>query len=82
MKTEIFSKAILTRRKVRFYYGVDEQIIEPYIITKEFDGRKVIYGKLSSSHQIKRFEYGKISNIKVLKSNPFAPDLPIDLNIN
>lgn len=82
MKTEIFSRAILSKRKVKFYYGIDEQIIEPYIITKEFDGRKVIYGKLLSSHQIKRFEYGKISNIKVLKSNSFAPILPIDLNIN
>ncbi len=82
MKTEIFAKAILSKRKIRFYYGVDEQIIDPYVIATELGGRKVIYGKLIASRQIKRFEYGKISNIKVLKSKSFAPILPIETNLN
>ena len=66
MKTEIFKSAIKNRNRLRFLYGLNEILIEPYYITIEKNGSKVIYGKMFQSSEIKKFNYNKISNIKVL----------------
>jgi hypothetical protein len=42
MKSEIFFNAIQKRNKIRFYYGINETIIDPYFITIEHNGKKVI----------------------------------------
>lgn len=76
-KSEIFSNAIINRNKIRFFYSLSEVIIEPYYITVERSGKKVIYGKLLSSSTIKKFEFSKIANIRILKNSWFSPVIPI-----
>ena len=77
MKTEIFSFAISNRNRVRFLYALNEFIIEPYYISREKSGKKVIYGRLSSTSEIKKFDYDKIVNIRILKNKRFSPVIPI-----
>jgi len=77
MKTEIFKSAIRNRNRLIFLYGLDEIQIEPYYITMEKNGSKVIYGKVFQSSEIKKFNYCKIANIKVLEKKRFSPIIPI-----
>ena len=77
MKSEIFSSAISKRNKVKFLYGMNEMLIDPYYISVERNGRKVIYGRMCSSSEIKKFEYNKIANIKILNNIKFSPIIPI-----
>jgi hypothetical protein len=77
MKTEIFSFAINNRNQLRFLYGLSEVILDPYYITRDKAGKKVIYGRINNSSEVKRFEYDKIVNIRVLKSRRFSPVIPI-----
>lgn len=76
-KSEIFKRAILTRSKLQFLYELNQFSIEPYYIAIEKNGRKVIYGKLSNSSEIRKFDYKKIANIRVLKTKKFSPVIPI-----
>jgi len=77
MKTEIFKSAIRNRNRLSFLYGLDEIQIEPYYITIEKNGSKVIYGKVYQSSEIKKFNYCKIANIKVMAKKRFSPVIPI-----
>jgi len=77
MKTEIFETAIKNRNRLSFLYGLHEVLIEPYYITMEKSGSKVIYGKVYQSSEIKKFNYSKIANIKVLEKKRFSPIIPI-----
>lgn len=77
MKSEIFKRAIVTRSKLQFLYDLNKFSIEPYYIGIERSGKKVIYGKLSNSSEIKKFDFRKIANIKVLKTKKFSPIIPI-----
>lgn len=77
MKSEIFARAILSRKRVRFIYNLDEIILEPYFISKSLNGKKVIYGRPINSNEVKKFEYTKIYNIKVLDFKKFSPIIPI-----
>lgn len=77
MKTEIFQSAIKNRNRVRFLYGLNETLIEPYYLTVEKNGSKVIYGRVFSSSEIKKFSYNKIANIKVMDQKRFSPVIPI-----
>lgn len=80
MKTEIFSTAISNRNKVKFLYNMTEIMLDPYFISRERSGKKVIYGRTFNSSEIKKFEYDKISNIKVLQHVKFSPIIPIVVN--
>ena len=77
MKTEIFRSAIKNRNRLRFLYGLNEILIEPYYVMIEKNGSKVIFGKVFQSSEIKKFEYSKIANIKVLEKKKFSPIIPI-----
>ena len=77
MKTEIFEAAIRNRNLLRFLYGLTEVELEPYYITTEKNGSKVIYGKISQTSEVKKFSYSKIMNIKVLEKRRFSPVIPI-----
>jgi hypothetical protein len=77
MKSEIFSSAITNRNKIRFLYGLSEVVLDPYYISMERSGKKVIYGKVLTSNEIKKFEYHRIANIKVLRNIRFSPVIPI-----
>ncbi len=77
MKSEIFSSAISNRNKIRFLYGMSEIQLDPYYISIERNGRKVIYGRMFNSSEIKKFEYNKIANIKILNNIKFSPIIPI-----
>ena len=77
MKSEIFETAIKNRNLLRFLYGLNEVLIEPYYITIERSGSKVIYGKVYQSSEVKKFNYSKIANIKVLEKKRFSPIIPI-----
>jgi len=73
MKSKIFSEAISNRNQIRFLYGVNEVVLEPYYITKDKTGKKVIYGRVLNSSEIKKFEYSLIANIKVFSNRRFSP---------
>jgi hypothetical protein len=77
MKTDIFSAAIYSRSNLRFLYELQEILIEPYYITRERSGKKVIYGRLKKTNEVRKFAYEKISNIKVLNNFKFSPVIPI-----
>ena len=77
MKTDIFSAAIISRSNLRFIYDLQEFLIEPYYITRERSGKKVIYGRLKKTNEVRKFEYEKIMNIRVLHNFRFSPVIPI-----
>ena len=77
MKTDIFLTAIKNRNKLRFLYSLTEIMIEPYYLTREKSGRKVIYGRIKSTNEVRKFEYNKISNIRILNEAKFSPVIPI-----
>jgi len=78
MKTDIFIQAIRKRNNLRFLYGLEEINLEPYYITKNRSGKKVIYGRLSKTNEIRKFEYDKIANIRIIESFRFSPRIPIN----
>jgi hypothetical protein len=77
MKSAIFANAISQRCKIKFLYSFQEVIIDPYFTAIDKNGKKVIYGKSSASNEIKKYEYDRISNIKLLSYQRFSPIIPI-----
>ncbi|MCB0742523.1 MAG: hypothetical protein KDC52_11435 [Ignavibacteriae bacterium] len=77
MKSEIFNSAISDRKKLKFLYQLNQIELEPYYLTVNRKGNKVIYGRVNSTHEIKMFEFNKIFNIKVLSNSRFSPIIPI-----
>jgi len=73
MKTQIFSEAISNRNQIKFLYGFDEVLLEPYYIAKDKLGKKVLYGRVTNSSEIKKFKYSFIANIKVFNNRRFSP---------
>jgi hypothetical protein len=82
MKSQIFTSAIYNRNKIKFLYGLKEVTLEPYYITIEKSGKKVIYGRLNNSSEIHKFEFSRIANIKVIKGVRFSPIIRINGLIN
>ncbi len=78
MKTDIFIRAITKRNNLQFLYGLQEVNLEPYYISKNRSGKKVIYGRLRNSNEIRKFEYNKIANIRIIESFRFSPRIPIN----
>jgi hypothetical protein len=78
MKTDIFIQAIRSRKNLQFLYGLQMVSLEPYYITKNKAGKKVIYGRIRNSSEIKKFEYEKIANIRIIESFRFSPRIPIN----
>lgn len=78
MKTDIFIQAIRKRNNLQFLYGLQEVNLEPYYISKNIVGKKVIYGRIRNSNEIRKFEYNKIANIRIIESFRFSPRIPID----
>ena len=77
MKSIFFTTAIINRNRVKFLYGLNEVVLEPYYICRNKTGKKVLYGKVNGSNQIRTFEYEKMSNIKILGFEKFSPIIPI-----
>jgi len=77
MKTDIFLSAIHKRSNIRFLYNLKEILIDPYYVSRESNGKKVIYGRVRRTNEIRKFEYEKISNIRVLENFRFSPVIPI-----
>lgn len=82
MKSLLFSSAIINRNRVKFLYGFNEIVLEPYYVNRNRNGKKVLYGKVLDSNEIKMFEYEKICNIKILHMNKFSPIIPIIARFN
>lgn len=78
MKTDIFIQAIRNRNNLQFLYELQEVNLEPYYISKNSLGKKVIYGRLRSTNEIRKFEYNRIANIRILESFRFSPLIPIN----
>ncbi|GMU85864.1 MAG: hypothetical protein AMXMBFR48_11060 [Ignavibacteriales bacterium] len=76
MKSLIFLEAIDKRRKVTFLYDYTLVEIEPYFLAMDRFGHKVVYGKVSGTLTVRKFEFIKISNLRVLMQG-FAPALPL-----
>lgn len=77
MKTELFSKAISNRNRVKLLYNLKETLLEPYFISRNSFGKKVVYGRINNSCEIKMIEYDKIFNLKILNYSHFSPIIPI-----
>lgn len=77
MKTEIFTKAISNRNRLKILYEFQETLFEPYYLSINNEGKKVVFGRLNNSHEIRMIEYDKILNIKILSSSRFSPIIPI-----
>ena len=78
MKTDIFIHAIRNRNNLQFLYGLQKIHLEPYYIAKNSTGKKVIYGRLKNTNEIRKFEYDKIANIRIIESFRFSPRVPIN----
>ena len=78
MKTDIFTQAIRSRKNLKFLYESREINLEPYYLARNRMGKKVIYGKLKSSNEIREYEYDKIANIRIIESFRFSPRIPIN----
>jgi hypothetical protein len=78
MKTDIFIQAIRNRHNLQFLYGLQEITLEPYYVSKNRLGKKVIYGRIRSTNEIRKFEYDKIANIRIIESFRFSPLIPIN----
>ena len=76
-KSAIFIAAIKERNEVRFLYKLKTVLFHPYYISKDKYGQKVLYGRLSNSHVIEKFEFRYMANIKVLRNKKFSPIIPI-----
>lgn len=77
MKSQLFSSAIMNRNRVRFLYKLNEVVLDPYYITVEKTGKKVIYGRMYNSNEIRKFEYDRIANIRILNARRFSPIIPL-----
>jgi len=77
MKSNIFLNAIRSRNLLKFLYGLEETCIEPYYISYNKEGRKVIYGRVNSTKEIKKFEFDRIVNIRIINTKKFSPVIPI-----
>ncbi len=77
MKTNIFMDAIRNRSNLKFLYCTNEVTLEPYYITKDRTGKKVIYGRIKSTNEIRKFEYNRIANIRVISAVRFSPRIPL-----
>jgi len=77
MKTKMFESAIRNRNRVSFIYGFDEVLMEPYYLTFKKNGSKVVYGKVFYSNEIKKFNFSKIANLKILEESRFAPIIQV-----
>lgn len=77
MKSQIFNSAILSRKKLKFLYQLNNVEVEPYFLALNSKGNKVIYGRVNNSSNIKMFEFNKIFNIKILNHSKFSPIIPI-----
>jgi len=77
MKSDIFLQAIKNRNNLQFLYGLQQVNLEPYYISRNRIGKKVIYGRIKNSNQIVKFEYSRIANIKIVESFRFSPRIPI-----
>lgn len=77
MKSVLFSNAIFNRYSIRFLYGLEEVVLDPYYIASDSTGGKVLYGKAGSSNEIKKYEYKRIANIKIINKSKFSPVIPI-----
>ncbi len=77
MKSDIFITAIRNRNYLTFLYRLKEIHLEPYYIAREKSGKKVIYGRVNTTKEIKKFEYDRIANIKVVDTFKFSPIIPI-----
>lgn len=82
MKSDIFIQAILNRYKVRFLYNLNEITVDPYLITSNKSGKKVVYGRVNNTNEIRFFEYDKIMNLRTMSRNQFSPIIPIIPTIN
>jgi hypothetical protein len=82
MKSLLFTSAIRNRNRVKFLYGFEEINLEPYYIARNKKGKKVLYGKLSCTNEIKMYEYDKMCNIKIDSFGKFSPVIPIIQRFN
>lgn len=77
MKSEIFALAIRNRNKMKLLYDLTEFLFEPYFMTVNSSGKKIVFGRINNTSEIKMFEFERILNIKVLECNKFSPIIPI-----
>ena len=77
MKSLLFSTAIINRLKVSFIFSSELISLEPYYISKNKKGEKVVFGRIYNRNEIRVFEYNKIFNLRLLDQNRFSPLIPI-----
>lgn len=80
MKSDVFSFAISHRNQLRFHYDFDEVLLDPYYVSRDNIGKKVIYGRINNTSEIKKFDFDKIVNLRILDQNKFSPVIPLLLS--
>jgi len=76
-KSAIFISAIKERNEVQFLYKLKKVSFHPYYISKDRYGQKILYGRLSNTNVIEKFEFRYMANIKVLINKKFSPIIPM-----
>ena len=76
-KSDIFINAIKNRNEIQFIYNLRNILFHPYYISVDKLGHKILYGKVSNSQVIEKFEFKYMANIKVLNNKKFTPIIPI-----
>lgn len=77
MKSEIFKKAISKNQNIRILYKFYQVEFEPFFLSMNKFGKKVILGRDNISNEIKEFEFNRIYNIKVLPKTKLLSIFPI-----
>lgn len=77
MKTEIFLNAIRERKRLKFSYGFSEITFEPYYLATNKFGKKVVFGRVNRTNEVKMLEFEKIYAISVLELPKFSPLIPL-----
>lgn len=77
MKSEIFLSAIKERKSLKLTYGFNEIIFEPYYVVTNKFGKKVVFGRVNRTNEIKMLEFDKIYGISVLQMAKFSPLIPL-----
>ena len=76
MEQLLFLEAIKNRFKIKFFYNHSFIELDPYMVS-DYNGELYVYGKISSSNIVQKFEINQISELNILKGKKFSPIIPI-----
>jgi hypothetical protein len=76
-RDEIIKIAIKNRTRIRFRYGINSIIVEPYFYKQNNSGKQTLYGRIVSKNEIGKFDFDKIIDVTTFNRRKFSPIIPI-----